>query len=86
MIYIRDIKIDEELQVSEKWKSIEKEEYPEIDNIVIVIYQNGYGPIWQGFKITVAKYIDYYQWIDCLNATNTDLEPIYWREFPKLDE
>lgn len=81
-VYYITKKVGEKLELSKNWKSI-KDEYPDYDEIVIVMYigySNGY---WIHYETTVAKYKDYDEWIDCLNLNNSNLDPLYWRPFPR---
>lgn len=83
-MYINHISINvkegKKLEVSENWRSVEND--PPEDNIpVIVMYLDSANSWWEDYDVTVGKLI-YYDWIDCLNAGEEILNPVYWRPFP----
>lgn len=70
--------------LNSKWKSVD--DNPPTDNeFVIVLYRSYANSYFEHYEQTVAKFDGCY-WTDCLNLTNTDLHPIYWRPFPGVDE
>ena len=71
----------QKLELSKNWIYVE-DKSPEYDEVVIVMYREFSTNYWDHYTVTVAKYKEYDEWIDCLNLNNSDLEPLYWRPLP----
>ena len=77
---------NEKLELSPNWKSLgDEKNFPEYDEVVLVLYCSSCGPIWICYDITVAKYKgEWNNWVNCLDLNDDDLKPLYWRPMPGI--